>query len=62
MKYKELTTKTAAEVKKLLEDLRGEAHDMSVKIRMNQLKTTHKLKALKKDIARILTYLGSLGK
>lgn len=57
MKFKELQTKPEAEVKKLLKDLRAEAHELSVKIRMNQVKSVHKLKALKKDIARVLTYL-----
>jgi large subunit ribosomal protein L29 len=57
MKYKELKSKTEAEIRKTLEDLRVEAHDLLVKLRLNQLKNTHKLKAVRKDIARILTYL-----
>jgi len=62
MKYKELTTKPEAELRRMLEELRDEAHDIAVKIRLNQLKTTHKLKAVKKDIARIMTHLHSLTK
>jgi ribosomal protein L29 len=57
MKFKELTTKTDAEVKHLLEELRAQAHELAVKQRLNQLKNTHQLKAVKKDAARILTYL-----
>lgn len=57
MKYKELSTKTDAELQKLLEDLRHDAHRMAVQIRTSELKQTHKLKAAKKDIARVLTFL-----
>lgn len=59
MKYKELTNQPESELKKLLLDLRGEAHELSVKIRLNQQKQTHKLKVVKKDIARIMTFLSS---
>jgi ribosomal protein L29 len=59
MKFKELTTKSEAEVRKMLEDLKDEAHDMAVKMRLNQWKNTHKLKSVKKDIARVMTYLHS---
>jgi len=59
MKFKELTTKSEAEVKNLLKELRIEAHDLAVKARLNQLKNTHKIKLVKKDIARVLTYLSA---
>jgi len=59
MKYKELKNHGEAELKKMLLDLRAEAHEISVKIRLNQQKQTHKLRQVKKDIARILTFLGS---
>ncbi|MEK7617649.1 MAG: 50S ribosomal protein L29 [Patescibacteria group bacterium] len=59
MKYKELTTLGAEELKKKLLDLRTEAHELSTKIRLNQEKQTHKLRMVKKDIARLLTYLAS---
>ncbi len=58
MKFKELTTKSEAEVKHLLEELKAQSHELAVKQRLNQLKNTHQLKLVKKDIARILTYLG----
>lgn len=57
MKYKELTTKTEAEVKQLLSELRLKAHDLSVKLKLNQLKNHRELGVVKKDIARIMTLL-----
>lgn len=59
MKFKELTTKSDAEIQHLLVELRGKAHDLSVKLRLSQLKNTNELKVVKKDIARIMTYLKS---
>lgn len=57
MKYKELKNHSEAELKKILMDLRAQAHEISVKIKLNQQKQTHKLGQAKKDIARIMTYL-----
>lgn len=57
MKFVELKTKSEAEVKQLLLELREKAHDLSVKIKLNQLKNTNELKATKKDIARAMTFL-----
>jgi ribosomal protein L29 len=57
MNYKELTTKSEAEIKHLLQELRAKAHDLSVKLKLNQLKNHQELGAVKKDIARIMTYL-----
>lgn len=57
MEFKELKSKTEAEVKHLVTELRGKAHDLAVKIKLNQLKNTNELKAVKKDIARAMTYL-----
>ncbi len=62
MKFEELTTKSEAEVRKMLEELRVESHDMVVKARLGQIKTTHKIGTLKKDIARIMTYLHTKNK
>ncbi|MCX6797335.1 MAG: 50S ribosomal protein L29 [Candidatus Doudnabacteria bacterium] len=62
MKFKELKNLSEGEVLKTLADLKQEAHDLSVKIRLNSQKNTKKLQAVKKDIARILTYLHSLKK
>lgn len=57
MKYKELTTQPEAEVKKMLEELKGKAHDLAVKIRLNQVKNGHEIASLRKDIARVKTFL-----
>ena len=57
MKFAELKTKSEAEIKQLLLELHEKAHDLSVKIKLNQLKNTNELKAAKKDIARIMTFL-----
>jgi ribosomal protein L29 len=57
MKYKEITIKPEAEVKQLLTELRLKAHDLSVKIKLNQLKNSKELGAVKKDIARIMFLL-----
>ncbi len=59
MKFKELTTKPESELKTMLKDLRAEAQELSVKARLNQLKNNHKISALKKDIARIMTFLSN---
>ncbi|MDE2311975.1 MAG: 50S ribosomal protein L29 [Patescibacteria group bacterium] len=59
MKFKELTTKPEAEVRQLLAELKAQAHDLMVKAKLNQLKNTNQIRAAKKDIARILTYLHS---
>ncbi len=57
MKYKEITTKTEAELKSLLTELKVKLHDTSVKLRLGQLKNPKELSVLKKDIAKILTHL-----
>ena len=59
MKFTELKTKSEAEIRQLILELREKAHDLSVKIKLNQLKNTNELKAVKKDIARIMTYLSN---
>ena len=59
MKFKELTTKSEAEVKKMLEELQEQAHELATKIRMSEEKQNHKLKLLKKDIARVKTFIHS---
>ena len=59
MKFKELTTKTEAEIKQLLAESRVKAHDLSVKLRLNQLKNVKELSVVKRDIAKIMTFLRS---
>lgn len=57
MEFKELKNKSESEVRLLVAELKSKAHDLSVKIKLNQLKNTNELKAVKKDIARALTFL-----
>ncbi len=57
MKYKELKNNNPEQLKKMLSDIREEAHALAVKTRLGEHKQTHKLKDLKKDIARIMTLL-----
>lgn len=59
MKYKELKTKSEAEIKLLLGELKAQVHELSVKARLNQLKNNHQINLAKKDVARIMTYLQS---
>ncbi len=58
MKFTELKSKSEQEIKHLLLELRQKAHDLSVKLKLNQLKNNQELKAVKKDIARVMTFLG----
>lgn len=48
---------TKEALQKELTRLREELHALSVKVRMNESKEQHKLKAFRKDIARVLTAL-----
>ena len=57
MKYKELKNLSVGEIKKMLEELNEKTHNLSVKHRLNQLKTTHQLRQMKKDVARLMTFL-----
>ncbi len=57
MKFKELKNHTEQALRKMLLDLRNEAHELSVKLKLNQEKQNHKLKFIRKDIARIMAYL-----
>lgn len=57
MKYKELSTRNADALKKELAELRGKAADLKRKVRMGQVKNVHELSSIRKDIARILTFM-----
>lgn len=57
MKYKELSAKNDAQLRKDLEDLRSKSLDLNLKKRMGQVKNVRELSTVRKDIARILTYL-----
>lgn len=62
MTYKELQAKSAEELKKLGLSLRDELFMLRIKSRTGQLDKTHKLKQVKKDIARIETRLAEMGR
>lgn len=57
MKYKELSDKSETALRKELETLRASALELTRKKKMGQVKNVHELSAVRKDIARILTYL-----
>lgn len=57
MDYREIAAKSKDELKNELLRLKEELHAFSVKVKMNEAKEIHKLKAFKKDIARVLTAL-----
>ena len=57
MKYKELSAKNDTQVRKDLEELRSKALELNLKKRMGQIKNVRELSVVRKDIARILTYL-----
>lgn len=57
MKYKELSAKTEEQLRKDLEVLRAKSLDLQLKVKMRQTKNVHELYGVRKDIARILTYL-----
>jgi ribosomal protein L29 len=57
MTFKELAAKTETELRKDLDMLRTEAHELAVKIRLGQVKNYHELRTKKKAIAQIHTLL-----
>lgn len=59
MKFTELKTKSAGEIKSLLAELKLKAYDLSVKMKLKQVKNTREYGQIRKDIARVMTYLKS---
>lgn len=57
MKYKELSQQSDDQLRKELEQLRVKASDLAQKKKLGQVKNVHELAGVRKDIARILTYL-----
>ena len=57
MKFKDLSKKTTAEMQDLLNDLRAELFTLWFKNKTQQLDQTHKIKLVRRDIAKVLTYL-----
>lgn len=57
MKYKELSAKSEEQLRKDLVSLQAKAQELRVKTKLRQTKNMHELASVRKDIARILTYL-----
>lgn len=57
MKYKDLSIKTEDQLRKDLSALRQKALELRMKTKLRQTKNVHELAGVRKDIARILTYL-----
>lgn len=55
--YKELSQKNQDQLRKELAELREKASDLARKKKLGQVKNLHELAGVRKDIARILTYL-----
>ncbi|MEJ0021342.1 MAG: 50S ribosomal protein L29 [Candidatus Doudnabacteria bacterium] len=59
MKIKELQVMGQAELVKTLATLREQVRDLSFKLHSREVKNNHMLKAVKRDIARILTLMNA---
>ena len=59
MDTKDLKTKKESELHKLLHEYREKIRDLRFKISLNETKTVHEFKKVKKIVARILTFLNN---
>jgi large subunit ribosomal protein L29 len=57
MKMKELQNMNQNEIVQKLASLREQVRDLSFKIHSREVKNSHTLKSIKKDIARMLTLI-----
>ena len=57
MEFKELKTKDANELQKLLDGARAKLHDLRFKDSNKQLKNVREIRVIKQQIAQILTLL-----
>jgi large subunit ribosomal protein L29 len=57
MKMKELRNMSEGELVKQLATLREQVRDLSFKVHSREVKNSHTLKVIKKDIARMLTLI-----
>jgi large subunit ribosomal protein L29 len=57
MKYKELTNKSEADLRKELASMQVKVQELRMKNKLGQVKNHQEMSAVKKDIARILTFL-----
>ncbi|AIA29611.1 50S ribosomal protein L29 [Mycoplasmopsis californica] len=60
MNFKDIKAKPVAEIKALVNDLKAELLTLRFKNATGQLDQSHKIKAIKKDIARCLSALTQL--
>ncbi|ENY68786.1 50S ribosomal protein L29 [Mycoplasmopsis bovigenitalium] len=60
MLYKDIKAKSADELKKLVNDLKAELLTLRFKNATGQLDHSHKIQAVKKDIAKCLTALSQM--
>lgn len=61
MKAIEIRSKSAAELKELVEGLRKELFQLEMQKYTSQLDKPHRIREVRRDIARVLTVAGSLG-
>lgn len=61
MKASDLRSKSAAELKELVEGLRKELFQLEMQKYTSQLDKPHRIREVRRDIARALTVAGSLG-
>ncbi len=57
MKAQEIREKTGAELEKELKDLQKELFNLRFQLAINQLDNPNRIKAVKKDIARVKTVM-----
>lgn len=57
MKYTELSKQSATDLRKDLITLQEKRENLRMKVKLGQVKNTKELSTVRKDIARILTYL-----
>ena len=60
MLYKELETKPAKELKRILAEQRANLHQLRLQTAVNQLKNVREIRKTKRTVARILTRLQEL--
>lgn len=57
MKFKDIENKSKTELNELLNDLKAESFTLGWKNKTQQLDQTHKIKLVRRDIAKVLTAL-----
>ena len=62
MKAKDVREMSKAELQNKLSDLKAELFNLRFQLAVNQLDNPMRIKAVKKDIARVMTVLGGLDK